>query len=325
MSNVEQLAGVGAGVAAPSVAASGRQPQLPALEQFKHVDAKHRHVLVQSDAQRIKFMESHPWVEYDRGMKIIDMLTGLMNTPKRVRMPNLLIVGSSNNGKSTLIKRFQELYPHTENEEHETVKAVIVAEAPPTADEKGLYASVLDNFWAPFSMKSSASDLRTQAIRRLRETHCRILVIEELHSLLTGTAREQRQIMNVLKYLCNQLEIPIVGVGTQDARRVLSADAQHSSRFDIVELPDWELNPEFQMLLQALEAALPLKRPSDLHKLPMVKDLHTICAGNLGNLQQLLIECAKEAISSGKEQITLEMVQSRSWLRPTKGLREVRL
>jgi GTPase SAR1 family protein len=296
-----------------------------ASDGFAHLRPSVRPVALQSDVERIAFIDSRPWVKYDRATKAIDALTTLMNTPKRARMPNLLLVGSSNNGKTSLIQRFQDSFPNYVNEDVQAVKQVIVADAPPTADEKGLYGSILDQFWAPWSPTGTALALRKQAVHTLRDCNTRVLVIDEFHALLAGTPKKQREVMNALKYLCNEVQIPIVGVGTQDAVLVIKSDPQYSSRFSKIELPDWQLGIDFQRLAQSFEAVLPLRKGSNLHGLPIVNHLHSISAGNLGNLHELLIECAKQAIKSGTEQITLDIVNSKSWIRPTKGIREIEL
>lgn len=43
----------------------------------------------------------------------------------------------------------------------------------------------------------------------------------------------------------------------------------------------------------------------------------------LGDLHRLLIECAKQAIESGEERITKRIVEAKSWVRPTRGIREL--
>lgn len=104
----------------------------------------------------------------------------------------------------------------------------------------------------------------------------KMLIIDEFHSLLVGTPRLQRQVMNAIKMLCNELQIPIVGVGTKDAIRVMHTDPQHASRFDVAELSVWKLNKEFQKLIFQFETILPLKKPSLLHKPELATKIHTI-------------------------------------------------
>jgi len=150
-----------------------------------------------------------------------------------------------------------------------------------------------------------------------------MLVVDEFHSLLTGSPVKQREVMNAIKLMCNELAIPIVGVGTREAVRVLHSDPQHASRFDVLSLPLWELNADFQRLLAGFEKVLPLKHRSNLHAPELAKLLHTISEGNTGNLHRLLVECATDAIKSGKEQIDKSIVESKAWVRPTRGIREL--
>ncbi len=290
----------------------------------EHIHPDFRHILGWTDAERIEFMDMPRWIGYKTAQNILDTLQGLMSKPTRPRMINLLVVGDPNNGKTTIIRRFQELCGQGYvNEDSEPVKPVIVAEAPPSADEKGLYISILEQFYAPYRASDPASKLRYQVIHQLRYCHTKVLVIDEFHSLLTGSAIKQREVMNTIKLLCNELAIPIVGVGTREAVRVLHTDAQHASRFDVMTLPTWELNQDFQRLLASFEKVLPLKKASKIHEPELAALIHAISEGNTGNVHRLLIECAKEAIKNGSEQIDKKLIQGKSWLRPTKGIREV--
>lgn len=165
--------------------------------------------------------------------------------------------------------------------------------------------------------------LRYQLIHLMRACHVQMLIIDELHSLLTGTAAKQREVMNAIKLLCNELRIPIVGVGTREAVRVLHTDPQHASRFDVASLPSWGLNREFQRLLASFEKVLPLKYPSNLHSPELATRLHAISEGNIGNLQRLLVACATEAIRNGQERVDAVIIEKHQWIRPTRGIREL--
>ena len=45
-----------------------------------------------------------------------------------------------------------------------------------------------------------------------------MLIADEVHHLLSGSHREQRASMNLLKYLANDQQMSVVLVGTSDAR-----------------------------------------------------------------------------------------------------------
>jgi hypothetical protein len=289
-----------------------------------HIHPDFRHILGLSATDRIAFMDQPRWIGYPTANLIIESLRGLMEKPARQRMPNLLIVGEPNNGKTTIIRRFLNLHGQGYvNEDAEPVKPVIFAEVPPSADEKSLYLSILEEFWAPHCPDDPLNKLRYQVVHRLRACKTRILILDGFHFFLSGGAIEQRQIVNAINLLSKELMIPIVGVGTREAVRVLHTDPQHASRFDVVSLPLWELNQDFQRLLASFEQVLPLKQPSRLYQPELASMLHAISGGNIGDLHRLLVECATEAILSGVERIDKKLVEGKVWLKPSRGIREV--
>lgn len=294
------------------------------MTQYNHIHPEFRPVMLKPTQGRIDFLYEQRWIGYPSAQKLIDLMHHLMTVPKRPRMPNLLVVGSSNNGKTSIIDRFEKLhgtgYVDTDGE---SVKPIISIEAPPSADERSLYCAILEQFWTPYRPTDVVPKLRFQVIHQMRENHVRLLIIDEFHSMLAGTAIKQREIMNVIKLLCNELMIPVVGVGTEDAVRVLHTDPQHASRFDVFNLRNWTLNVEFQRFLKGFESVLPLQQPSGLAHPDLAKKLHAISEGNTGDLHRLLIECATEAIHSGREKIDADIIQSKSWVKPTRGIREL--
>lgn len=294
------------------------------MTQYAHVHPEFRAVVQLSDNERLHFLDEPRWIGYPAAQKILDTLLHLMQMPVRPRMRNLLIVGDSNNGKTTIVRRFLSLYGAAYvNEEVESVKPVILTDAPPTSGEKGLYIAILEQFWAPYRQSDSVTKLRYQVIHLFRTCSVKLLIIDEFHSLLTGSAIKQRETMNALKFLCNTLAIPVVGVGTPDAVRVLHTDPQHASRFDVMPLRTWEPNADFQRLVKDFESVLPLREASGLFRPHLAQLLYSISGGNTGDLQRLLLECATEAIKSGKEHIDQSIIESKSWLRPTRGIREL--
>jgi Bacterial TniB protein len=46
-----------------------------------------------------------------------------------------------------------------------------------------------------------------------RQIEVRMLVIDEIHSILAGTFPEQRIVLNAIRFLTNDLRIPLVCVG----------------------------------------------------------------------------------------------------------------
>jgi Bacterial TniB protein len=58
--------------------------------------------------------------------------------------------------------------------------------------------------------------------------------------------------------LANDLCIPLVCIGTHEAKKALMTDQQLADRFEVWELPPWQDNPTLQQLLASFAAILPL-------------------------------------------------------------------
>ncbi|CAA9893055.1 hypothetical protein METHB2_970008 [Candidatus Methylobacter favarea] len=62
------------------------------------------------------------------------------------------------------------------------------------------------------------NDMReAQTLRLMRTVGVRMLIIDEVHNLLGATARRQRELLNLLRFIGNDLRIPIVCLGIRDA------------------------------------------------------------------------------------------------------------
>lgn len=53
----------------------------------------------------------------------------------------------------------------------------------------------------------------------------RMLIIDEVHALLASTYRQQRILLNAMRFLANELRIPLVCAGTAEAKTALTTDA----------------------------------------------------------------------------------------------------
>jgi hypothetical protein len=298
---------------------------------FKHLNQETQNIIHNSKDDRIQALEEFVWIEYPRTQEVMKLLKRLLDTPKKPRMPNLLIIGESNIGKTSIMNRFAYLHQDYTIEDDDgmsiVVKPVVIATAHTKANEKDLYISILETFWTPHRPTDSLAKLRHQMFCLMRECNVRLLIIDEIHHFLNGTPTQQRDVMQALKNIGTKLMIPIVGVGIKDASLVLGSDPQLSSRFDLVKLSAWELDKNFRGLLQAFEKRLPLKKASNLHEKEKTELLYRISQGNLGDLHKLLVACARYAIENNIEEITTDIIQKFKGFKPTSRLspREIKL
>jgi hypothetical protein len=85
------------------------------------------------------------------------------------------------------------------------------------------------------------ADVERQALSLLREMGVRMLVIDEFHNVLAGRGETRREFLNLLRFLGNELHIPLVGVGTGEAYLAVRSDDQLENRFEPFVLPLWEV------------------------------------------------------------------------------------
>lgn len=78
------------------------------MSTYDHIHPDFRPVLQLSDRERILFIGEERWIGYALARTILDTLNDLIVMPKRARMPNLLIVGDSNNVRRPLSGDFRK-------------------------------------------------------------------------------------------------------------------------------------------------------------------------------------------------------------------------
>jgi hypothetical protein len=165
------------------------------------------------------------------------------------------------------------------------------------------------------------ADLEQVALRVLRMTGVRVLVIDELHNLLSGRGDRRREFLSLLRFLGNELRIPLVGAGTREAYLAIRSDDQLENRFAPFTLPRWEAGPEACSLLASFAASFPLRRASPIATPEMGAYLLTRSEGTIGELAALLTEAAVAAIESGEEAINQRTLLTAGYAGPTERRR----
>lgn len=287
-------------------------------DKYPHLSEAALERIESSIEDRVRYIRSSRWIGYTRSKDILGKLEDLQSYPKRHRMPNLLIVGESNTGKTMIAERFLDMNLAYEREDGEgIVIPVLLIQAPPVPNESRLYNSILSKLFAPYRPSDSTEKKHFQAMQLMKHCNVQMLMIDEIHSLLAGSLEKQRAFLSVIRNLGNELQIPIVGLGTRDALRAVQTDPQLENRFKPVLLPRWEYGTEFRRLLVSFECMLPLKKASGLQQKKIAMKLLSMSEGLLGELSELLSDAAVFAVKSGKEYIDLDLLSQIDWMSPT--------
>lgn len=253
---------------------------------------------------RVEFILSTRWIKYPAAERILDRLEELLIHPKIARMPNLMLVGETNNGKTVLVNRFRQMHkPYATLDEEKLVRPLVIVESPPKPDERKFYRKLLDQLNAPYGLSDRVDRIERQVFHVLKHLDTRMLIIDEIQNLLAGSSSSQRIFLNVLKGMANELQIVIVAVGTMEARNAMSADPQMANRFVQKFLPKWHYTEEYLRLLASFERMLPLRKPSSLTGPALAERIYSLSEGTIGEISAVITTAAVTAIRSGEERI----------------------
>lgn len=288
-------------------------------------DLAHLHPSARSIArlpadERIRHVRADRWIGYSRASEALERLEALYEWPKKQRMPNLLLLGPTNNGKSMIIEKFRRLYPPISHAEHEQIP-VLAVQMPSEPSVNRFYVALQAALGAPLRPRQHVSVLEQATLSLLRAVGVRVLVIDELHNVLAGRGDTRREFLNVLRFLGNELRIPLVGVGTREAYLAIRSDEQLENRFEPFALPRWEPNDEARTLLASFAAAFPLRRRSIIDTEEMARYLLVRSEGTIGELTRLLTEAAVAAIETGEEAINQRILLAAPYAGPTERRR----
>lgn len=283
-----------------------------------HLNESAKAALALNDRERINFIRRPRWIGYTKAKEVIAQLEDLLTYPKTHRMPNLLLVGETNNGKTMIVNRFHQLHPVIDDSDTEQCQwPVFVVQAPPVPSEARFYTAILEKLSAPYCSSDSVYKKQFQVIKILRRVQVQIMIIDEIHQIVAGRIAAQRQFLNTIKYLGNELQIPIVGVGTYEAFNALQTDPQLANRFEPTALPRWEQSQEYLRLLSSFERMLPLKGLASLTENDLAFKLLAMSEGTIGELSALLARAAVSAIEKRTETITPKLLDGIGWIRPS--------
>ena len=258
-----------------------------------------------SDDMRIRAIRTERWVGFARARRVLEILQALRDHPPSTRPPGLAIFAHSGMRKTMLVEKFRRDNPRTVHPVHglesTSVLGITLTSRP---SERRIYAQLLAALDIGVDQRSATlADLETRAVRLLKQVDVRVLVFDKVHNLLAGSPREQRVMLQLFRFLSNELKASLVCLGVTDAREAIAGDTQLARRLDQVALPRWKADEEFQALVSAVLRSLPLRRPSALSS-QSLRHLARISEGITAKVFATLNELAIEAVRTCSERIT---------------------
>ena len=273
----------------------------PILDLSHLIPSAQRLAQLPSD-ERIMHIRADRWIGYPRAVAAVNRLEELYEWPAKQRMPNILIIGPTNNGKSMIIEKFQRQHLPVSSADQEHIP-VLCVQMPSEPSIFRFYTALLAALGSPLRPRLPVAVIEQQSLALMRKVNVKILVIDELHNVLAGNAGTRREFLNLLRFLGNELRIPLIGVGTHEAYLAIRSDDQLENRFEPFILPLWEVNEDTCSLLASFAASYPLRQRSNIATPDMARYLLARSEGTIGELAHLLMQAAIAAVETGEETI----------------------
>lgn len=265
--------------------------------------------------ERIAFIQTDQWVHYDVAETLLRRMGMLVSHQRIIRMPNLVVVSRSGNGKTALLKEFMRQQPSEVRTDMTIRSPVLSMSMPGTPSVSTMWSALLFAACIDHNIRwSPALKLRNVKLV-LVDYETRVLVIDEMNNL-SRAGREAGDILAELKMLSNDLNLSIIAAGTQEVINAMNADPQMRSRFDPIALPPWSLSRDYLRFLKTYEALLPLPEPSELASAPMARMLFSMGQETIGNTVRILKKAAELAIRERRGRIDLPVLEAIEWTPP---------
>jgi len=269
--------------------------------EHSHLAQSAVNLLSQSDSDRIAAIREERWITYPRARHTLELLDELLARPRTTRMRSLAIYADSGMGKTMLMERFRRAHPAIyDRGERRLISPVLTLQMASHATERRFYGQLLTTIGVPFVARATVLEMEIQALRNLRRMEVRLLKLDEVHNILAGSAKEQRILLNTLRYVSNELQISLVCLGISEAREAIGGDVQLARRFEELSLQRWQGDEEFQEFIVCMLRHLPLKQASQISSRALRQVLQ-VTEGVTARVFRMFNDLAVAAIRAGAE------------------------
>lgn len=249
--------------------------------------------------ERIAYIRAPRWIEHHVAADSHRRLAELLSRPLSLRTQGLMLVGPYANGKTMIAERFA--VEHLRSYRKQKVWIIQTREG---AGLGHFYASILQALRAPGGDLWDVGRKAEQLDHLLASLKPRVLIFDEFHNALRGRARDVEAVFAFLRRIGRQYDVSPVLIGEVAIYDYINATSEMASRFELIAVPRWQFDETYLMLLDSLEAALPLARSSDLSNAPFARRIYNLSEGLIGEIVAVVTKAAVAAVNSGTERIT---------------------
>jgi hypothetical protein len=260
------------------------------------------------DFERVMFILKGVYIFHPQVVRIHQFVEHLIRMPRQQRPTGIVLCADSDLGKSSLfesiVRKYPEYVPATGGGRRLPVLLVEMTEKP---DPRQMWRELIHAAGIPNDLFTKETPLHVRLSEGLAALETKIVMIDEFPNIMN--ADNPKVMVTWLKSLSNKIKRPIIIAG-DDRIFVPLREYQMHSRFPFtLDLPMWSDTAELQMLLNAWQRMLPLRRPSDLTSTAMRRKILDESGGALGQIAKCLTHAAVAAIRLGSERVEKEHLE----------------
>lgn len=208
---------------------------------------------------RVRVHLRHPriddlWLNSPTAEKLHNRILRLVDDPNWSKPEGMLIVGDPDTGKSHILKHAHKILTAKGSrivKEHLQIP-VLMFDAPPRASLKFMLMTMAGKLHVPITSRFSDLELASRMQTYMKLANVKAIFVDELHNLLSGTSKSRKTILELLKTYSNELGIPVITAGTEEAFQMVIENDQHRNRFRPTRIPSWTAS-EFVGLVISIE------------------------------------------------------------------------
>lgn len=271
-----------------------------------------------SPIERVRSVFVGRFIHHEQILDVIKHAEYLMYKPRGVRPTGLLVSGLSGAGKTALAEALmRRCVAQDATREQPATRPILYFCMSNAREAKEIFTRFLDALGYPHISTLTSNQRRLKALMLARAAGLCLLIVDELQDVLLTTVRQQELTLLALKDIMNSLKVPMLALGTENARIALEADQHLKKRFEMRELPVWRCDDYLRHFLESYESTLPLRKRSNLGSLIMMRLIIKETDGRLCDIVDRLQRGAALAIESGEERITKELIERARFEFPT--------